>query len=255
VNAPRSDLPLSLVAERRRLRRELAKHARPALAGPLRSYLGSPLPVLAVASPEVHRIAADFRRRNRPLNSTQLRPLLAVLWSGKTFEERILAIAILDRFVEAQDDAAWRLASSWVDAATGWALSDSLASGPVARMVAADPHRWSELREWGRSENIWRRRASTYALHDLVFAGDLDRPFAHLEQLVGDPEFWVRRAVGTWLRECWKKDPDRTERFLRRHVGALAPLTLTVATEQASKSLRAELRTQARDHALKRRSG
>ena len=92
---------------------------------------------------------------------------------------------------------------------TGWALSDSLAAGPVARMVADDPRRFSQLLRWTRSRNMWRRHAAAYALHDLVLGGDLDRPLSLLERLVRDPEFWVQRAVGTWLRECWKRDPVR----------------------------------------------
>jgi 3-methyladenine DNA glycosylase AlkD len=63
-----------------------------------------------------------------------------------------------------------------------------------------------------------------------------------LEKLLHDDEFWVQRAVGTWLRECWKKDQGRTEAFLRKHVKGLPPVTITVATERASKSFRVELR-------------
>ena len=184
----------------------------------------------------------ESRRRSGPLDSARLRPLLVGLWSGGTYDERIVALELLDRHVEAHDEATWRLAARWVDQATGWALSDSLAAGPVARMVAEDPRRLADLLRWTRSRNFWRRRAATYALHDLVLAGDLDRPFALLERLRSDPEFWVQRAVGTWLRECWKKDRGRTERFLRRHARTLASVTLTVATERATKSLRTELR-------------
>jgi 3-methyladenine DNA glycosylase AlkD len=164
------------------------------------------------------------------------------LWGGRTYDERLLAIELLGRAPEAHDAATWRLAAAWVDTATGWALNDSLASGPIARMVASDPRRFSVLMRWTRSTNPWRRRAATYALHDLVFAGDLSRPFSLLTRLRSDPEFWVQRAVGTWLRECWKKDPQRTERFLRRHARALAPVTITVATERAPVGLREELR-------------
>ncbi len=109
-------------------------------------------------------------------------------------------------------------------------------------MVADDPRRFSQLLRWTRSRNMWRRHAAAYALHDLVLGGDLDRPLSLLERLVRDPEFWVQRAVGTWLRECWKRDPVRTDRVLRRHVRVLAPVTITVATERAPKSYRRKLR-------------
>jgi 3-methyladenine DNA glycosylase AlkD len=228
--------------EHRWVRRALSAHARPGRSAALQDYVGSPLPTLAVPAPDLHRIVGEFRRRNGPRTSAELRPLLERLWSGATFEERIVAIELLDRYVEAHDRAAWRLAGSWVDEATGWGLSDSLAAGPIARMVADEPRRFSDVLRWTRSRNLWRRRASTYALHDLVLDSDLDRPFILLRRLEADPEFWVQRAVGTWLRECWKKDARRTERFLRDRAHMIATVALTVATERAPRSLRAELR-------------
>jgi 3-methyladenine DNA glycosylase AlkD len=248
--------------EQRVLLRELRRRARPELSEALRAYLGSPLPTLAVSAPELHRVVGGFRRRNGPQSSVTLQPLLRVLWSGRTYEERVVAIEILDRYVEAQDDSSWQLADSWAEGATGWGLCDALASGPIARMVAAEPQRFSGLTRWTRAPDLWRRRASVYALHDMVFAGDLDRPFALLARLARDSEFWVQRAVGTWLRECWKKDSHRTERFLWEHVHDLAPLTITIATERAPKSLRVALRGSkmprpkgtVRDHAHIRRS-
>src|SRR6267378_7713583 len=72
--------------------------------------------------------------------------------------------------------------------------------------------------------------------------GDLDKPFDLLERLLYDKEFWVQRAVGTWLRECWKEDRRRTAAFLREHVRGLPRVVITVATERAPKSFRDELR-------------
>ena len=144
------------------------------------------------------------------------------------------------------DDASWALADSWVDSATGWALSDGLAAGPISFMVRSRPKRFAEILRWTKAENFWRRRASTYALNELVRAGELDRPFRLLERLLTDEEFWVQRAVGTWLRECWKKDGKRTEAFLLGHSPGLLPVTVTVATERSSKAFRAKLRARNR---------
>jgi len=163
------------------------------------------------------------------------------------FEEKVTAIELLRRHPLIDDRRSYRMASGWVDDATGWALSDSLASGPIATWVAEVPERFADLVHWTRSKNIWRRRASTYALRAWVRAGELDRPLALLDRLLDDPERWVQRAVGTWLRECWKKDRERTERFLRANVRRLSPTVITVATERAPSSLREELRSTCRE--------
>lgn len=212
----------------------------------LRHYLGSPLPVLGVSVPRLRSVVRDTALRIRHDPPSRSRALARSLWRGPTYEERLVAIELMDRRPLVEDAPTWRLIAAWVDDATGWALSDSLAAGPVASHLSAHPERFRELLRWTRSANLWRRRASAYALRAWVRAGELDRPFRLLERLLDDPDRWVQRAVGTWLRECWKKDPARTERFLRREVARLAPVTITVATERATGRFREELRRSAR---------
>jgi 3-methyladenine DNA glycosylase AlkD len=232
----------AVASEHRRLRGELRRRGDPSQSRFLRRYLGSPLPVLGVRAPKFRELVRESRARIRGLTVLRRLALARSLWAGRTFEERELAIEILERFVPPDDPRGWRLLDGWVDSASGWGLSDSLASGPIARALVSDPRRFPAVLRWTTSPNIWRRRAATYALRAWVAAGRLGRPFRVLERLVDDPEFWVQRAVGTWLRECWKKDPARTERFLRRHARHLPPVALTVATERAPRTLRLELR-------------
>src|SRR2546422_9489 len=130
----------------------------------------------------------------------------------------------------------------WVAEATGGGLCDWLGLGPVAKIVYAPPARFREILRWTKSKNPWRRRIAVYALHDFIFAGELDNPFQLLGRLLYDDEFWVQRAVGTWLREAWKRDPRRTEAFLRQHVRGLPKVVITVATERAPNELREDLR-------------
>jgi 3-methyladenine DNA glycosylase AlkD len=234
--------------EHRRVVRALRAASAPSASEYLRSYLGSPVPVRGVRTPELRRVVAETARRFDGAPPAECRTLARSLWGGSHFEEKVVAIELLGRGPLADDPHSWRLAARWVDDATGWALSDSLASGPIATKVAAHPERFAELLRWTRSEHLWRRRASCYALRAWVRSGELDRPFALLARLLDDPERWVQRAVGTWLRECWKKDRPRTERFLRREVARLAPVALTVATERAPARFRNELRRATRTH-------
>ena len=125
-------------------------------------------------------------------------------------------------------------------------MCDSIGGGPIARMVRGDPAKFREVLRWTKSANPWRRRVSLYAMHDLVLAKELDKPFLLIERLLSDQEFWVQRAVGTWLRECWKRDEPRTGAFLRKHVRGLPKVVITVATERAPRTLREELRRKRR---------
>ncbi len=235
-------MPLDVDAAYAELVEQLQRAPRSSAPLNAQSYLGSPVPVLGVNVPTLRALLSAFLKKHRDLTPSDGNALAATLWSGPVFEEKALGIVLLDRSARILDDASWALADRWVDDATGWALSDTLASGPIAKMVHAKTARYRQVLRWTRSDNRWRRRASTYAMHDYVFAGELDKPLELLEKLVNDDEFWVQRAVGTWLRECWKQDRRRTEAFLRKHVRGLPRVVITVATERAPRSFRQELR-------------
>ncbi len=235
-------MALDVRAAKNQLIEELRKAPRAPESAELQSYVGSPVPVLGLSVPTMRAILATFAKDHRTLTGADVNALAAELWSGPVFEEKAFGILLLGRYERILDDDSWKLADRWVDTATGWGLSDGLASGPIAGMVHAKPSRFRDILRWTRAKNVWRRRASTYALHRFVRAGDLDKPFQLLENLLCDAEFWVQRAVGTWLRECWKKDRRRTEAFLRRHARGLPRIVISVATERAPKAFREELR-------------
>ena len=225
-----------------RLVREIRANKKRGANADMQAYAGSPYPVLGLSVPQMRSIVRAFRAENKNLAARNLNAVARSLWSRPSFDEKAIAITLLGAYRKILDDASWRLADRWVDAAIGWALSDALASGPIAAMVYPKPGRYQEVLRWTKSDRFWRRRVAAYAMHDFVLAGELAKPLQLLEKLLHDDEFWVQRAVGTWLRECWKQDRRRTEAFLRKHVRGLPKVVVTVATERAPKSFRDELR-------------
>lgn len=206
------------------------------------AYLSSPVPVLGARVPELGALVRALDRRDPPPRPVDRRRLAARLWRARTFEERVLAVMVLQRTRQYRDAATWRMVRAWPDHATGWALSDTVSMGLLAPAVFESRDRYREVASWVGSRNVWRRRACLYAMGRLVRGGDLDRPFRVIDRLAADPEPWVQRAVGTWLRECWKQDRPRTERYLRAQRARVSRLALNVALERAPAATRAKLR-------------
>lgn len=235
-------MSINVEKERRRLVAEIRKYGKPRSDFSLRKYVGSPIPMRGLPVPQMRSILTAFRRDHRTLTAKEVNALGAALRAVRVFEEKSLAVSLLNRYANVLDDESWRLLDAWVDECLGWGMCDDIGAGPIAKMVRAKPARFRDLMRWATSDNFWRRRVALYALKDFVRSGELDRPFQLLRRLVYDEEFWVQRAVGTWLRECWKKDRARTEAFLRAHVKGLPRVVITVATERAPKAFREELR-------------
>jgi len=233
---------LRLEALRASVVRELKSRGVPGGNPKLQAYLGSPYPVLGLSTPNMREVMKTHRTIFKFLEVGQLNSLAGLLWKGPTFEEKSFAISLLDGFARSLDDESWAVANRWIDESSGWALCDALGSGPISAMVYKEQGRFKEVLGWTHSENLWRRRVAAYSLRKFVSAGELEKPFILLNLLLYDKEFWVQRAVGTWLRECWKKDRDRTESFLLGHAHNLPRVVTTVATERAPTSFREELR-------------
>jgi 3-methyladenine DNA glycosylase AlkD len=233
---------MRLEALRNSIVRDLKSRGTPGGNPKLQAYLGSPYPALGLSTPQMREVRKARESQFKQLNVRELNTLSGLLWAGPTLEEKSIAISLYDGHSGLLDDESWSVMNRWIEQASGWALCDSLGSGPISSMLYRDHSRFEEVLEWTLSANLWRRRVSAYAMRSFVFAGELERPFTLLERLLYDKEFWVQRAVGTWLRECWKKDRRKTEAFLLGHVRGLPRVVITVATERAPRIFKEELR-------------
>ncbi len=139
---------INVPAERRKLVAQLRARARVSPPPKLQAYLGSPYPVLGLSTPEIQSIRRAFRKDHVDLTSADLNALARALWSGPTHEEKSLAIGLMCQYASILNRDSWVLADAWVDEALGWALSDSLASGPISAMLAKEPRRFSTVLRW-----------------------------------------------------------------------------------------------------------
>ncbi|MEO0746032.1 MAG: DNA alkylation repair protein, partial [Pseudomonadota bacterium] len=112
------------------------------------------------------------------------------------------------------------------------------------RRLLADPARLDDVEQWTRSGHMWTRRAAlvmtlpwtkqNHPKPDEEAARD--RILGWAAGYVADRNWFIQKAIGWWLRDLSKHDPDRVTTFLAQHNGAMKPF----AAREAARYLKTE---------------
>jgi 3-methyladenine DNA glycosylase AlkD len=194
-----------------------------------KAYLKSELRFYGTTMPEIRRAANEFARQHPDLMHAQLRKIVDELWSTDVFELRSAGVALLSKYNEllTERDLTWLV--GFVRRSKTWAHVDWLAADVIGGVVGESRTALRRLPTWARDENFWVRRTALLAqLRTLSHqAGDFPL-FARLAApMLGEREFFIRKAIGWILREVSKKRPDLTFVFLRENLGKVSGLTLS----------------------------
>ena len=123
------------------------------------------------------------------------------------------------------------------DRINNWDLVDRAAPYVVGGYLADKPRHI--LYKLARSQNIWERRTAIVSTYFFIRQGDLDDTFKIAEILVNDPEDLIQKAVGGWLREAGKKDPQKLLSFLDLYAATMPRTALRYAIEHLNQEQRA----------------
>jgi len=180
-----------------------------------REYLG-------VAVPQIDEMAKRWRAE---LTLEDRLALAGQLWQSNIHEARVAAAKLLNQArIRPDDEAAWRLVASWVHDFDAWALADHACIAGQKRLVA-DPSRLDEVEGWTQSPHMWTRRAALvitlpWTKMNHPKPADLERRERILgwaASYVDDRDWFIQKAIGWWLRELSKHDPDRTRAFIEAY--------------------------------------
>jgi 3-methyladenine DNA glycosylase AlkD len=216
------------------LERALRAAANPARAEPERRYLKSSLVHLGASVPAIRRAAEGLARGHPDLDRGALLALVEALWARGVHECRMAAVELLHLRVELlRAEDLGRTVERLLREARTWALLDGLAAHVAGALVEGRPRLGRTLDRWARDEDFWMRRAALLA--ELVplreGRGDFERFGRHADAMLGEDEFFVRKAIGWVLRDASRRDPDRVARWLLPRAARASGLTLREATK------------------------
>ena len=222
-------MPLSLTTELASLRRALEAEATPARARNEKAYLKSSLEFFGAPMPVIDRVARSFKKAHPKVTPTEVVALARRLWASHTHEERTLAVKLLHLYPACLVPAQMPFFEKMLRAPeNGWAHVDEIAIHLVGTVLAHDRKSWSYLKKWAKDESFWLRRASLIAQLVLLRHGEGDpKLFMTLARpMVGEREFFIRKALGWTIRELARARPELAFAFLLEIKDASSGLTL-----------------------------
>jgi 3-methyladenine DNA glycosylase AlkD len=213
---------------------ELADAATPERAEKEQTYLKSELAFLGASVPAIRRAARGVSRDHPETSRDDLVALVEELWSRGVHELRMVAVELLEVFVDrlGPDDVPWL--ESLVRGCRTWALLDGLSASVVGALLDRYPKELApHLTRWAGDDDFWLRRASllTHLPGLRRGEGDFERFGALADTMLDDREFFVRKAIGWVLRDTGKRRPELVVAWLEPRAGRVAGLTFREAVK------------------------
>lgn len=153
------------------------------------------------------------------------------------------AVELLDHNADrlGYDDAA--LLERMLRESRTWALVDGLAASVVGKLVEGDERFAAVLDRWAADDDFWIRRSALLAL--LVplrkGGGDFERFARYADAMLGDREFFIRKAIGWVLRDTARRRPDLVYEWLLPRAARASGVTMREAVKPLSDEQRRSL--------------
>ena len=188
-------------------------------------------PLLGVRRPLAQATWRSLRRQLGGVRPATLLLLADALLREPLLELRWFALPILARILPDDPERAWQLLRRAARGASDWITVDQLAH-PWAAGILLEAYRWAELEQLVYSPSTWERRLVGATIATLPFVDRLAgrspevarRALPLLEELVGDAEPDVQRALSWAFRSLTLVDPDAVAAFCE-HQALLAAAT------------------------------
>ena len=206
-------------------------------------YLKSERVHLGTSMPAIRQVAVAFRKAHPALSRAELLALCDDLWARGIHEGNALVVELLDLhqpLLAARDLA---FLERLLREAHTWALSDGLSASVVGPLVERLPALQRTLDRWAKDPDFWIRRASLLGLLLALRAGrgDLALFGKRADPMLGETEFFVRKAIGWVLRDTSRRRPAEVAGWILPRAARASGLTVREATKHLPARDRAKI--------------
>lgn len=206
-------------------------------------YLNSGLEHYGVRVPVVRAIMRRMLRDGPAGDHEELVSLAEALWGVPVHERRVAAAELLAAAADRLGPGDVPLVERLLRESRTWALVDVLAPRVMGPIFERFSELGTVLDRWAADDDYWVRRAALLTLLIPLRRGegDFERFTRYADSMIGDSEFFVRKAIGWVLRETGKKRPDPVFDWVLPRADRLSAVTLREAIKPLSEAQRATI--------------
>jgi 3-methyladenine DNA glycosylase AlkD len=187
---------------------------------------------LGISVPAVRQVVKKYR--NASINVAKK------LLKSEYHEVRLFALLLLvERFSQGsarEREEIYHTYLAHTPYVNNWDLVDSSAYHIVGAYL--ENHDTSVLDDLARSDSLWERRIAIIATFHFIRKSRFGEALRIAEQLLGDREDLIHKAVGWMLREVGKRDLNAEENFLKTHYRSMPRTMLRYAIEKFNREQR-----------------
>jgi 3-methyladenine DNA glycosylase AlkD len=203
-------------------------------------YLKSELQHHGTRVPVIRKITRQAYAAEPGATHDDLVSLVEALWARPVHECRMAAVELLETGSARLEPGDISLLERLIRESRTWALVDGLAANVAGPLVVRNAALAATLDRWAVDDDFWVRRSALLALLLPLRRGegDFDRFCAYADAMLGEREFFIRKAIGWVLREASKKQPDRVYDWLEPRAGRASGVTVREAVKYLSATQR-----------------
>ena len=201
-----------------------------------KAYLKSDLEFYGSTVPAMQAVVKQIRRAHPELQGRDWVPVALALWSRPVNDRRMAAVELLESVAGSLDATDAPMLERLLRESRTWALVDSLAASVVGDIALRDRRMDEVLDRWAADDDFWIRRSALLALLIPLRTGggDFERFGRYADAMLGETEFFIRKAIGWVLRDTAKKRPDLVFEWLLPRAARASGLTVREAAKRLS---------------------
>jgi len=185
-----------------------------------------------LTSPQMNEKAKQLVKQGNTSLETVLIAIPELL-KGK-YEEITIGLLLVNGFEKQYTKELFYEIETWFSYSIyNWAHADTLGMFILPKFFKFKFIDEADFKSWFSSEYKFQRRCIPVTLiKTLKTRTEFGTIFKLLEPLMSDPAREVHQGMGWFLRECWKKKPGETEKFLLKWKDKAPRLIIQYATEK-----------------------